>query len=105
MKNTMLPLMLSSAMLPVGATREQLAPLAECRSGGYAYEVVDPLFDASVKNDHVPGVVYGVVLFDTGALKAVNNRSSDTLALIDQAVAKIYAEEPSLQRLDFTASD
>jgi D-alanyl-D-alanine-carboxypeptidase/D-alanyl-D-alanine-endopeptidase len=43
------------------AARAQLAPPVECRSGGSAYEVVDPLFDAFMKKDRVPGVVYGVV--------------------------------------------
>jgi serine-type D-Ala-D-Ala carboxypeptidase/endopeptidase len=61
MKSSMLPLMLLSAMLPVGAAMAQLAPPVECRSGGSAYEVVDPLFDAFIKKDHVPGVIYGVV--------------------------------------------
>ena len=61
MKSTMLPLMLLSAILPVGAAMAQLAPPVECRSGGSTYEVVDPLFDAFMKKDHVPGVVYGVV--------------------------------------------
>jgi serine-type D-Ala-D-Ala carboxypeptidase/endopeptidase len=61
MKSTMLPLMLLSAMLPVGTAMAQLAPPVECRSGGSAYEVIDPLFDAFTRKEHVPGVAYGVV--------------------------------------------
>jgi hypothetical protein len=53
MKSRMLPLMLLSAMLPVGAGMAQLVPPVECRSGGDAYEVVDPLIDAFMKKDHV----------------------------------------------------
>lgn len=51
---------LASALLQ-SAAGAQTPPALSCEAGSSSYSTVDPLFDAFMRDQHVPGVIYGIV--------------------------------------------